>query len=295
MFIQAAISSFLFGTSDRKVVPSSGQRLDPEGPPLQGRSVAVVQPSHRMTTELTADDGKGLQKLPDVVLGIIAAAASDSVLEALPLLSVLTSGRSGNQARTSAWTQGLVVRVMFQNHPRLERESGREDLLRKLIVRPFDRLEDVLQTLEQRAQIKGHPPEEIRAWLSDDRTLGVLIANSPRLMNQLETEQQTKSLLVAYQGAGGRLMNIPPKGRNQAYWLLATSGPGSNADTLREVPDKYRTPELLRAAVAKHPKAYQYVRYLELEPAILHAAYAEPIRQSISKLTGSPSSRGSTR
>lgn len=264
-----------FISSEGEGIPSSGAHADPKGLPLQGRPVVPVQSSPRVTTELTVHDGKCLRKLPDELLGIIVAAASDSLEVARPLLYVLTSGRSEDQAEHSPWTQRRVVRVMFQAHPRLQRESEREDLLRDFLreLGPSEHLSDVTETLERRARAKGHPEEEIRDWSTGCRTEGVLGAKVPRFIDEFIYFPYSKCFLIAYVDAGGDLEVMHVRYRGRMYWEVATSGPRSQPHTLREVPDRFRTPEFLRAAVAKHPQAYQYLKAGEASPEIWRAAF----------------------
>lgn len=278
MFIQAAISSCLLGASDRKVAPSTGPRLDPQGPPLQRRSVAAVQPSHRRCTDLTVDDGKGLQRLPDGVLEIVAATASDDPWEAGRLISALTSGRSEEKAETSGCRDSGVTPGMLRVNPRLAFNQLLRDLNPAVMRHDENSFEYAQATLERRALLADYPLGEVRAWLSDDRTVGALLAKHPGWMKRFETPWLTQGAITAYLEAGGYLDAVPREARTHAVWLAATSGPGSRPETLGVVPAEHRTHELLCAAVAKHPRAYQYVKYSELSLPILRAAYAESVR-----------------
>ncbi len=262
MLNSASNSKYLLPRSDFKVAVTPEPGQDPHS--LRSRSAVTVQSLHAQSAKLSDADGQGLRKLPNELLAVVAAASSDSMDEALPLLSVLTAGWSEGQKSPTPARRATLAQIMLTSNPTLAQQFEREQLLQQFSPSESLMLEDAGEQLTRQALDKKHQPEDINAWLFTERTIGRLIAKAPRWINQLAPSERTDAVVLAYHAEGGSLAALPPAGHNQAYWQLYTSGPQSEPHHVRDVPEEYRTQELLRAAVAKHPEASQHLRDGEL-------------------------------
>jgi hypothetical protein len=193
----------------------------------------VQQPARDLKSEKTWSSAAEAHfaKLPPEVLEIIAADASDTLDEAQSILCALARVQQVDDKVARTWASDPVRQTRMQKeNPGI---GPLAQLLRAFSPRQvpgvFPRLHQAREVLSGQARAQGYSQAQIDAWLASDSTLIQLI------------EQ--------YLAEGYLLVNVP-------------SDPRSYQDGLHEpglrIPYMFGprlTPELVRAAVSKHPDA----------------------------------------
>jgi len=197
----------------------------------------VQQPARDLKSEKTWSSAAEAHfaKLPPEVLEIIAADASDTLDEAQSILCALARVQQVDDKVARTWASDPVRQKRMQKeNPGI---GPLEQLLREFSPRQvpgvFPRLHQAREVLSGQARAQGYSQAQIDAWLASDSTLIQLI------------EQ--------YLAEGYFLVNVPSHPQSYRDCLQGvTREPGLRVPYMS---GPRLTPELVRAAVSKHPDA----------------------------------------
>ena len=200
--------------------------------------------------------------LPREVLEIIAADASDTLEEAQTVLYALARVQQVDDKVARTWAFDPV------SQKRMEKENPGIGPLGKLLrefspltdlEKFFPTIDDAREVLRRQARAKDYSQAEIDAWLASDDTLIQLMEKENRWLRETPPGEGSGVVALYFMERGYALRNVPTHLRSYRVCLEATSGLRSGPDRLHYVPAAHRTPELVRAAVSKHPDAIRFL------------------------------------
>ena len=262
-------SAAQFTSSSSATAPSAAVDSTPDVPSTGlGARTATPVPVQQQARERKSWSSAAeahFAALPREVLEIIAADASDTLEEAQALLGALAQVQQVDDKVARAWAFDPV------SQKRMQKENPRLGPLGKLLrefspsadlEKFFPTIDDAREVLRRQARAKDYSQAEIDAWLASDDTLIQLMEKENRWLRETPPGEGSGVVALYFMERGYPLRNVPTHLRSYRVCLEATSGPRSGPDRLHYVPAAHRTPELVRAAVSKHPDA---MRFLEDE------------------------------
>jgi hypothetical protein len=226
--------------------------------------------SYRVCSEVLTSESSGLGErtaaethfaaLPREVLEIIAADASDTFDEAQAVLGALARVQQVDDKVARTWASDPL------SQKRMQKENPGLGPLGQLLrdFRPWDAskfmatLDDARAVLRGQARAKGYSEAEINAWLtSDDALIQLIEAQEPwrnySWLGSIPPGQGSDAVALHFVARGCSLDAVPSHLRSYRVCLEVTRA--SDSLELPDVPAAHRTPELIRAAVSKHPDA----------------------------------------
>lgn len=132
---------------------------------------------------------------------------------------------------------------------------------------------------------QGCSSAQIDAWLASEDALIQLIEKYPGWPPEIPITEGSEAVALHFVKRGRSLMSVPPVLRSYRVCLEATSGSEARGWTdFVCVPEEHRKPELVRAAVRKHPDVMRYLRPEQRTLDLYELAGAQADFETFSKL-----------
>lgn len=244
--------------------PSAGLRA------RTATAVPVQQPVRDLKSEKTWSSAAEARfaELPREVLEIIAADAGDTLEEALAILGAMAQMQQVDDKAARAWTcDPLSQKRMQKENPDI---GPLGQLLRAFspgdVSGLFPTLREARELLRGQAEAQGYSQAQIDAWLASDNTLIQLIETQDNWqdswLSEIPSGEGSDAVALHFLARGYSLAHVPSHLQSYRVCLQAVTrdSSGLGALELHHMPAAHLTPELIRAAVSKHPEAIGILR-----------------------------------
>lgn len=268
----------LNGTSRRVPSPTPSVTDTPTGDSkaasdVPGASRFPPEPASVAATPVTerrASVATGFSDLPQELLEIIAAQASDTLDGARLTLGRLTMAQGHSLERAAAsMADGKASQRMANESP-----AVRRDLLLEAFGRASSAtLAEARADFRQFALDRGHTEAQAGAWLDDPETTRHLVRANYLWIHGLQPREWSESLAIDYLNEWGGSLGVVPQGLlTEAVCLAGCAGPHSDWADIGLVPEALRTPALVAATVSRHPAALGMLAESQRTLAVYEAA-----------------------
>jgi hypothetical protein len=268
MFTSSSAAQF---TSSSSATPSSAAVDSTLSAPSTGltartaMSVPVQEQVRDLKSEKTWSPAAEARfaELPREVLEIIAADAGDTLEEAQAILGAMAQMQQVDDKAARAWTSDpLSQKRMQKENPDI---GPLGQLLRAFspghVNGLFPTLHEARELLRGQAEAQGYSQAEIDAWLASDNTLIQLIETQDNWqdswLSEIPSGEGSDAVALHCLAKGCSLAHVPSHLKSYRVCLQAVTrdSSGLGAMELHHMPAAHLTPELVRAAVSKHPEA----------------------------------------